>query len=120
VVTGRLEFRRGVARIAMAAPGRPDLLDRVIDAERRLQGSVLDGSVPAGVTLDLLAAARGVVAGETALVGPAGVRVEQAPAQPHPVLRLSSRSGPVRVCRSLDELARHVDLSALCVDRQNR
>jgi hypothetical protein len=118
VAAGRLEFRRGVARIAMSAPGRPDLLDRLIETEARPRGARLDGSAPSGATLDLLSAARSVVAGEVALVGPSGVRVEQAPAHPHPVLRLRSRNGPVRECRSLDELARHVDLSALTVDRQ--
>ncbi|HEX6755487.1 MAG TPA: hypothetical protein VF109_06030 [Mycobacteriales bacterium] len=120
VAAGRMDFRRGVARIAMSAPGRPDLLDRVLETERRLRGAHLGASPPSDATLDLLTAARSVVAGEVALIGPSGVRVEQAPASPHPVLRLRSRNGPVRECRSLDELARHVDLSALTVDRQNQ
>ena len=61
VVTKRLEFRRGVARIAASAARRPDLLERLIETEQRLQGALLGGSPPSGVTLQLLVAARGVV-----------------------------------------------------------
>ena len=38
VAAGRMEFAHAVARISMAAPGRVDLLDRVIETERRLDG----------------------------------------------------------------------------------
>ena len=96
----------------MAAPGRIDLLDRVIEAERWLTGLELGGAAPTETVLRLLAAARRVVAGEVALVGPTGVRVEQA----SQVLRLIRPDRTTRDCRNAKELARHVDLSTLKAD----
>jgi hypothetical protein len=78
VAQGRMEFRHAVAKIALAAPGRLDLLDRVIETERRLAGVQMGASAPSEVTLKLLTTARRVVSGEVALVGPTGERVEQA------------------------------------------
>ena len=112
VAAGTMEFRHAVARIAMAAPGRVDLLDRVIETERRLAGAHIGSSAPSEVVLRLLTTARRVVAGEVALVGPKGVRVEQASS----VLRLIHPDRTTRECRSANELARHVDLSTLSVD----
>jgi hypothetical protein len=112
VAAGRMEFRHAVARIAMAAPGRTDLLDRVIETERRLTGTQMGGTAPSEVVLRLLTTARRVVAGEVALVGPAGVRVEQASS----TLRLIHPDRTTRECRSATELARHVDLDSLSVD----
>jgi hypothetical protein len=107
-----MDFPHGVARIAMAAPGRVDLLDRVIEVERRLDGVQLGNSPPSKTVLELLAAARRVVVGEVALVAPTGIRVEQASS----VLRLIRPDRTTRECRTTKELARHVDLSTLAVD----
>jgi hypothetical protein len=67
---------------------------------------------PSKTVLDLLTAARRVVAGEVGLVGPTGVRVEQESS----VLRLIQPDRTTRECRTATELARHVDLSTLTVD----
>jgi hypothetical protein len=69
-------------------------------------------AAPSEVVLKLLTTARRVVAGEVALVGPKGVRVEQASSG----LRLIHPDRTTRECRSANELARHVDLSTLSVD----
>ncbi len=106
---GHLDARRAVARIALAAPGRPDLLDRVADTERRMAGARLAASPATSTVLDLLAAARRVLTGETTLVGPDGARVEQAGRR----LRLTRDGEPDRDVDSVGELARHVDLAAL-------
>jgi hypothetical protein len=118
VKTGRLDRRRAVARIALAAPGRIDLLDRLIDAERRMAGSRLATWSGTDPVLGLLAAARRVVTGDLTLTGPGGVRVEQtAPPGADPisrtVLRLTRNGRWVRDCHTAEELARHVDLATL-------
>jgi hypothetical protein len=112
VAAGRMEFRHAVARIALAAPGRVDLLDRVIETERLLADVQVGATAPAEVTLKLLTTARRVVAGEVALVGPTGVRVEQASSG----LRLIHPDRTTREYRSANELARHLDLDTLSVD----
>jgi hypothetical protein len=112
VAAGTMEFRHAVAQIALAAPGRVDLLDRVIETERRMQGVQIGATAPSEVTLKLLTTARRVVAGEVALVGPRGVRVEQASS----VLRLIHPDRTTREYRSAKELARHLDLNTLSVD----
>jgi len=89
-----------------------DLLDRVIETERRMEGVQMGATAPSEVTLKLLTTARRVVSGEVALVGPAGVRVEQASS----VLRLIHPDRTTREYRSANELARHLDLSTLSVD----
>ena len=112
VAEGRMEFRHAVAKVALAAPGRVDLLDRVIETERRLAGVQMGASAPSEVTLKLLTTARRVVAGEVALVGPTGERVEQASSG----LRLIHPDRTTREYRSANELARHLDLDTLSVD----
>jgi hypothetical protein len=112
VAEGRMEFRHAVAKIALASPGRVDLLDRVIETERRLAGVQMGASAPSEVTLKLLTTARRVVAGEVALVGPTGERVEQASSG----LRLIHPDRTTREYRSANELARHLDLDTLSVD----
>jgi len=112
VSAGRMDFRHAVAQIAMAAPGRVDLLDRVIEAERRLAGTGFDPSSATATELELLGAARKVVAGEVALVAPTGIRVEHAQS----VLRVTGPGRATRECRTTTELARHVDLNTLSAD----
>jgi hypothetical protein len=112
VAEGRMDFRHAVAKIALAAPGRLDLLDRVIETERRLAGVQMGASAPSEVTLKLLTTARRVVSGEVALVGPTGERVEQASS----VLRLIHPDRTTREYRSATELARHLDLDTLSFD----
>jgi len=112
VAQGRMEFRHAVAKIALAAPGRLDLLDRVIETERRLAGVQMGASAPSEVTLKLLTTARRVVSGEVALVGPTGERVEQASS----MLRLIHPDRTTREYRSATELARHLDLDTLSFD----
>jgi hypothetical protein len=112
VESGDLDVRRAVARVAMAAAGRPDLLDRVIGTEQLMAGARLAASPSTSTVLDLLAAARRVVAGESILVGPGGVRVEQDGHR----LRLVRPGAPAGDFDSVEDLARHVDLSALAAE----
>jgi hypothetical protein len=112
VAAGTMDFRHAVARIAMAAPGRVDLLDRVLETERRMEGVQIGNAPPSDVTIRLLTVARRVVAGEVALVGPAGVRIEQASS----VLRLIHPDRTTHEYRSAKELSRDVDLGTLSVD----
>jgi hypothetical protein len=66
-----------VAEMALAAPGRVDLVDTLIEQERRTAvDRFRDWPPTAGVML-LLEATRRVTAGEVALVGRDGERVEQ-------------------------------------------
>ncbi len=121
VKTGRLDRRRAVARIALAARGRIDLVDRLIDTERRMVGTRLATWSGTGPVLELLATARRVVSGDLTLAGPGGVRVEQAaPSGAEPsggaVLRLTRNGQWVRDCHSADDLSRDVDVTTLQVD----
>ena len=126
VADERLDREHAVAQIALAAAGRPDLLDRVAESERRMAGLRFSGWPPTATVLELIAGARRVAAGESALVGPAGVRVEQAVAtggdgSRRPVLRLTRDGRRVCDCPTVRELARHVDLASLLHDpRQGR
>jgi hypothetical protein len=118
VASGRLDRPRAVVQIALAAPGRIDLLDRIMDAERRMAGSQPANGTPADTVLDLVESARRVIVGEATLAGPDGVRVEQTvPPGADPitrtVLRLTKNGRWECDCRTADELARHVDLSTL-------
>jgi hypothetical protein len=117
VEKGRLDPRRAVAQIALAASGRPDLLDRAAETERRMAGSKFAQWPPMDTVLTLIEAARRVTIGEVALIGPDGVRVEQAALADHgitrPLLRLSRNDQPVCDCQTVRELAQHVDLSSL-------
>jgi hypothetical protein len=118
VAKGQLDPRRAVARIALAASGRPDLLDRAADTERRMAGSRFADWPPTPTALDLLAAARRVTTGDSVLTGPEGVRVEQAAltdqdGTTRTLLRVTRNGRSVRDCTTVEELARHVDLSSL-------
>src|SRR6266536_2185278 len=80
VVKRRVTEEQAVARLALLAPGRPDLVDAVVDVIER-------------PGLALLRRVRRVTLGDVALVGPDGVRVRQVVAgvrggEPRPLLRL--------------------------------
>ena len=120
VGNGLLDRGQAVARLALAARGRADLLDRMIETERRMADSALDRWPPTATALDLLSAARRVISGDTALVGPGGVRVEQTMLRTHDgprtLLRLSRKSGPVLHRWNVEELAGDIDLATLTED----
>ena len=120
VENGLRERRQAVAQLALAARGRTDLLDRIIESERRMTHSALDRWPPTATVLDLLSAARRVTSGDATLVGPGGIRVEQTvlrtPDGPRTLLRLSRSDGPVVHRWTAEELARDVDLETLAED----
>jgi hypothetical protein len=118
VHSGRLDRSRAVAEIALAAPGRIDLLDQIMNARRRSGGSQQANRPPAETALDLIESARRVIIGEATLAGPDGVRVEQtvppgADRITRTLLRLTKNGRWECDCRTADELARHVDVSTL-------
>jgi len=115
---GRLDRVRAVAQLALAAPGRIDLLDRIVHTRRRLAGGQQASPPPVDTALDLAESARRVVMGEATLAGPDGVRVEQtvppgADRVTRTVLRLTKNGRWEADCRTVDELARHIDVSKL-------
>ena len=120
VENGLRERRQAVAQLALAARGRTDLLDRIIESERRMTHSALDRWPPTATVLDLLSAARRVTSGDATLVGPGGIRVEQTvlrtPDGQRTLLRLSRSDGPVVHRWTAEELARDVDLETLAED----
>ncbi len=125
VADERTDEQHAVAQIALAAAGCPGLLDRVADTERRTADTRFSDWPPTAVTLHLIAAARRVTTGETALVGPAGIRVQQAEATGndgtrHPVFRLTRNGRQVCDCQTVPELSRHVDLDSLLADHRSR
>ena len=110
-----------VAGLALdVPPGRTDILDGVAATIRNpamTRAADLDWP-PRASQLALLARARRVMVGDVALVGPGGARVEQVevtwPGQPaRRLLRLTVAGRHVGDYRSVDELARRVDLSTL-------
>jgi hypothetical protein len=108
----------GALQIALAAPGRIDLLDRVIDAGRGLAGTQPTTRPPVETVLGLAKSARRVLTGEAILAGPDGVRVEQtvppgANRITRTLLRLTRNGRWECDCWTADELARYVDVSAL-------
>jgi hypothetical protein len=71
-----------IAQLALVAPGRPDLIDGVLDV---VAGRVnptyhpIADWPPRALVVELLTAARAVTTGQVALIGPGGIRVEQTP-----------------------------------------
>ena len=95
VVKRRVTEEQAVARLALLAPGRPDLVDAVVDVIERpgLPHPVDVDWPPRATRLALLRRVRRVTLGDVALVGPDGVRVRQVVAgvrggEPRPLLRL--------------------------------
>jgi hypothetical protein len=117
-----MDQAHAVARIALVAPGRTDLLDRLTASERRIAGSRLASWPPTSTVLGLLLSARLITNGEAVLTGPGGVRVEQtAPPGGDPnrrtVLRLTRRDHWICDCRTATELAAHVEVDSLAAAR---
>jgi von Willebrand factor type A domain len=116
VDSGRLDRARAVAQLALAAPGRVDLLDRII--ERCQAAGTQRGRPPADTALDLTESARQVIMGEATLIGPDGARVEQTvPAGAERItrtlLRLTRNGRWECDCRTAGELAQYIDISTL-------
>jgi hypothetical protein len=120
VENGDLAMATAVARIAIAALGRTDLLDRLTASERRIAGSRLATWPATSTVLGLLLSARLVTNGEAALTGPDGIRVQQirlSEVDTTPVFRLSRAGEWICDCRSTAELATHVDTDTLAATR---
>jgi von Willebrand factor type A domain len=109
VEAGRLDAAHAVAQIALAAPGRVDLIDRRATSEARLARASQAIWPPPVRVLRLLREARAVSTGQTALSGPNGVEVRQDGA----TLVLTRRGEWVCDCDSAAELADHVDVDSL-------
>jgi von Willebrand factor type A domain len=114
VEAGRVDAAHAVARIALAAAGRGDLIDRRVTAEERLARSSQAIWPPPARVLALLREARSVTAGEVVLAGPDGVLVRQDGA----TLRLTRQGEWVCDATSVAELADHVDVDDLAVSER--
>jgi von Willebrand factor type A domain len=114
VEAGRVDAAHAVARIALAAAGRVDLIDRRVTSEARLARASQAIWPPPARVLALLREARLVSAGEADLTGPDGVQVRQDGA----TLRLSRQGEWVCDCGSAAELADHVDVDDLAVSQR--
>jgi hypothetical protein len=121
VAAAAIANRRGdrghaVAELALAAPGRADLAEQVAGLWRRAGGRPLDWP-PLQTVLMLLAAARRVMLGDVAMVAPGGWRVEQVTVEREgrrrTTLRVTQRGVLVAEVRTVEELARYVDLAKL-------
>jgi hypothetical protein len=114
-----------VARLALVAPCRPDIIDGVLDVvEGRVNPSHRDIAdwPPRAIVVDLLTAARRVTTGEIALIGPGGIRVEQTRVDrhdghgPRPALQVLHDGHLIATVRTTDDLTRHLDLNQLQAD----
>lgn len=117
VAKGRTPRASAVAVLAMAAPCRPDLLGAVIDRLRTVRPAAVEWP-PRSVQIGLLMSAERVTLGFVHLTGPGGVTVEHVTytdklGHPRRVLRLRRHGVFVNDFRTVDELAREVDLSTL-------
>jgi hypothetical protein len=110
---------QAVARLALDAPCRPDLVDHVAAAVELGRAPRLADWPPAHTTVMLLRRAGQVALGRVKLVGPDGVSVEQVTltgkraGPPVRYLRLRHYGHRVGDYRTVEELARHVDLATL-------
>lgn len=108
-----------VARLALITPGRTDLVNAAAAGVERTRALRLADRPPSETTLMLLERAERVTLGRVKLISPGGVSVKQVTVSwhdgrpPHHVLRLRRHGQHVGDYRSVDELARHVDLSTL-------
>jgi hypothetical protein len=119
VVKGQAAAERAVAELALIVPGRPDLVDESMAVVERGREVRLADWPPSATTLMLLGRAKRVTLGRVKLVGPNGVSVEQVTVvwndgnPPRQVLRLRRHGRFVGDDRTVQELARHVDVATL-------
>ena len=106
-----------VAALAMVAPCRPELVRSVID--RMVKGSPTAADwPPRSVQVSLLESAERVTLGAVHLTGPGGVTVEHVTytdklGYTRKVLRLRRNGVFIRDFRTVEELAKEVDLATL-------
>jgi hypothetical protein len=120
VIKHRMTREAAVAALSLVAPCRPDLVATVIDRIERGSPTATDWP-PRSMQVELLASAKRVTLGDVHLSGPGGVTVEQVTytdklGYQRRVLRLRRQGVFVGDFRSVEELARHVDLSTLRED----
>ncbi len=119
VVKHRTTVQQAVAELALIAPCRPELIDETVAVVERGRQLRFEDWPPADTTLMLLRRAKRVTLGRVKLVGPDGVSVEQVTLtgkhgeRPIQYLRLRHYGHHVGNYRTVDELARHVDLATL-------
>jgi hypothetical protein len=106
-----------VAVLAMVAPCRPDLLRTVIGRLAAGSPTAADWP-PRSVQLGLLESAERVTLGAVPLTGPGGVTVQHVTytdklGYQRKVLRLGRHGAFIRDFRTVEELAKEVDLSTL-------
>jgi hypothetical protein len=117
VVHGATTRGAAVAALSLVAPCRPELTERVLARV----GSVPPAEVewpPRDVQVALLDSALRVAQGEVRLAAPGGITVQHVTytdklGRTCRVLRLARHGDPVGDYRTVDELARHVDVATL-------
>ena len=117
VARGATTRRHAVATLALVAPCRPELAKRVRDRIGSVPAAEVEWP-PRSVQISLLDSSFRVTLGRVRLTGPGGVTVEHVTytdkiGHTHRVLRLKRHGVFVGDYRSVDELARHVDVGAL-------
>ena len=117
VAKGRMSRRAAVAVLSLVAPCRPELVRGVID--RLVAGSPAAADwPPRSVQISLLESAERVTLGRVQLTGPGGVTVEHVTyadklGYQRKVLRLRRSGVFIRDFRTVEELAKEVDLATL-------
>ena len=117
VAKRRMSRGSAVAVLALVAPCRPELVHAVID--RLVAGSPTAADwPPRSVQISLLRSAEQVTQGLVHLTGPGGVTVEHVTyadelGYPRKVLRLHRNGVFIRDFRTVEELAKEVDLTTL-------
>ncbi len=117
VAKRRMSRASAVAVLSLIAPCRPDLVHAVIDRLAAGSPTAADWP-PRSVQLDLLTSAERVTLGLVHLTGPDGVTVEHVTytdklGYHRRVLRLRRYGVFIGDFRTVEELARHVDLATL-------
>jgi hypothetical protein len=115
----QITAQQAVARLALDAPCRPELVDNVAAAVEHGRALRLAEWPPTETTVMLLRRAEQVALGRVKLIGPDGASVEQVTltgkrdGPPIRYLRLRHHGHHVGDYRAVEELARHVHLATL-------